>query len=123
MRIVDRKTFLLMPEGTVFSKFEPVIFSAPMIKGEHCGGFDFRFMGLADEVDCDSSEERYEILHEAVTAGRQFDLHFNTQSRDGLFDDDQLFAVWGRKDVEGLISRLGQALQEGYATESPQVKP
>lgn len=34
MRIVDRKTFLAMPIGTVFSKYEPCVFGNLCIKGE-----------------------------------------------------------------------------------------
>lgn len=50
----------------------------------------------------------------AEIEGKPFALHFRTFCRDGEFDPDQLFAVWERDDVAGLIARLQQALSEGY---------
>ena len=118
MRIVDRQTFLAMPEGTVFAKYDPSIIREPMVK---CDSIairgelkDFRYVGLTDQVDCSGSFERDGIMDLAEIEGTPFALHFNTQSRDGLFDADQLFAVWDRDDVEGLISRLQMSLTDGY---------
>ncbi|RUT30864.1 hypothetical protein WG29040_23280 [Pseudomonas sp. PAMC 29040] len=126
MRIVDRKTFLAMPEGTIFAKYDPSVIREPMVKAESIGSegelFDFRYTSLTDEVDCSGSFERDGIMDLAEIEGTPFALHFNTQCRDGLFDADQLFAVWDRDDVEGLISRLQSALAQGYAV-TPAVAP
>ena len=120
MRIVNRKTFLAMPEGTVFSKYDPSIIREPMVKAESIGSegelIDFRYTSLTDEVDCSGSFERDGIMDLAEIEGTPFALHFNTRCRDGEYDPDQLFAVWARDDVTGLIKRLQQALADGYAT-------
>jgi len=120
MRIVDRQTFLAMPEGTVFAKYDPSIIREPMVK---CDSIairgelkDFRYVSLTDEVDCSDSQECIDIKEAAVLEGTSFALHFNTQNRDGLFDAGQLFAVWDRDDVEGLISRIQMALTDGYGS-------
>ena len=118
MRIVDRKTFLAMPEGTVFAKYDPSIFRELMVKFDSrpASGemVDFYYASLTDEVDCSGSCERDGIMDLAEQDGVPFALHFNTQCRDGLYDADQLFAVWERDDVEGLIARLQSALVGGY---------
>ncbi|WP_219097616.1 hypothetical protein [Pseudomonas sp. UMAB-40] len=122
MRIVDRKTFLAMPEGTVFAKYDPSIIREPMVKFESIPGHgelvDFRYASLTDQVDCSGSLERDHIMDAAEENGTPFALHFNTSSRDGLFDADQLFAVWERADVEGLIARLQSALVDGYGAKA-----
>lgn len=119
MRIVDRKTFLAMPVGTVFAKYDPSIIREPMVKRDSTAVrdelVDFRYVSLTDQIDCSGTCEMLGILDYAEIEGRPFALHFNTENRDGLYDADQLFAVWGRDDVEGLISRLQSALAEGYA--------
>lgn len=118
MRIVDRKTFLGMPVGTVFSKYDPSIIREPMVKLDTLEArgevIDFYYSSLTDEVDCSGSIERDGIMDLAVIEGARFALHFNTQCRDGLYDADQLFAVWERADVTGLIARLQSALEDGY---------
>lgn len=121
MRIVDRKTFLAMPVGTVFAKYDPSIIREPMVKCDSVAVrgelVDFRYVSLTDEVDCSGSFERDGIMDLAEIEGTPFALHFNTESRDALFDADQLFAVWGRDDVRGLVARLQAALADGYAPE------
>lgn len=119
MRIVDRKTFLAMPVGTVFAKYDPSIIREPMVKNDSVAVrgelVDFRYISLTDQIDCYGTDDMLGILDLAEIEGRPFALHFNTESRDGLYDADQLFAVWDRDDLEGLISRLQSALAEGYA--------
>lgn len=118
MKIVDRVTFLAMPAGTVFQKYKPHIFKGLEVKGETWGN-DFIAAPLAADgpwpLDCDSSEQRIERLlamaDEGVSSGP---LDFDSTARDGCFDRDQLFGVWERADIEGLIARLQEALSEGY---------
>ncbi|QLG96598.1 hypothetical protein HZF02_32220 (plasmid) [Pseudomonas yamanorum] len=125
MRIVDRKTFLGMPVGTVFAKYDPSIIREPMVKCDSTAVrgeiVDFYYASLTDEVDCSGSIERDAIMYAAEEDGVPFALDFNTQCRDGMYDADQLFAVWEREDIEGLISRLGMALADGYTTAQEQI--
>jgi len=118
MRIVNRKTFLAMPDGTVFSKYDPAIIREPMVKLESLSTGDFRYSSLTDEVDASGSIERDHIMDAAVDDGVPFALHFNTECRDGFYDENQLFAVWGRDDVSGLIERLQAAFAQAYSSES-----
>jgi len=113
MKIVNREQFLSLPTGTLFSKYSPCVFEDLRIKGDTCGN-DFVVQQISDAVDASSSAEFVDLLSFAVEEGRSVNLNFDYAGRDGLFDKDQLFAVWERKDVEQLIDRLQQALREGY---------
>ena len=109
MKIVDRQTFLALPEETLFSKYKPSYFEEIAIKGETWGN-DFLYQVIVDPIKCHDSGELGDILDDSALNGTSFDLDFDCCGRDGLFDDDQLFAVWEKKDVLALIDRLTQAM-------------
>lgn len=105
MRIVNLDQFLAMPSGTVFSKYQPECFDGLAMKGESIhDARDFFYFDIAEPVPDSVDLERAEQSIES------FDLDFHIQSRDGCFDDDQLFAVWERSDVRALIERLQATL-------------
>jgi hypothetical protein len=103
MKIVDRKTFLAMPPGVVFNKFSFGNLGEPCIKGETWGN-DFLVQYL-DTLECDPGIE-YLNTRFRLEKGESIPLDFNCQGRDGLFEDEQLFAVWDGTDVAALIERL-----------------
>ena len=111
MRIVDRKTFLMLPAGIVYSKYKPCVFGSLEIKGDSIRN-DFFSQQIANAVDCDNSEEFSEILFKAEETGENFKMDFNCEGRDGLYDDDQLFAIWNADDVEALIDRLKETIED-----------
>lgn len=112
MKIVDRKTFLAMPAGTVFYKYEPHFFTDLGIKGETCGNdFScFEFGGGIWPDGCNDSGELFAKWEAMLHGEPSGPLDFESEGRDGLFDEDQLFAVWDREDVAGLIARLQEAI-------------
>lgn len=109
MRIVDRKTFLAMPAGTVFAKYEPCVFGEMLIKGESLPD-DFCYQSIVDAIECTSDRDAMEALFQAEHTGMSIPMDFDCQGRDGCFDQDQLFAVFESADVVKLIERLRQAL-------------
>lgn len=105
MKIVDRKTFLSLPENVVFSKFSPNVFEELQIKGETLTGVgDF----YASDIGSDASrvDDWREAFTNAKSEGMSLPMDFESICRDGCFDEDQLFAVWEKADIEGLIERL-----------------
>lgn len=107
MKIVDRKTFLGMPRGTVFAKFEPTVFGELCIKGKTLpDSGDFLYQELADSIMAHSSDEAASLLDDAQEKGTSVAFDFYCESRDGCFDENQLFSVWGDGDVCQLITRL-----------------
>jgi len=110
MRIVDRMTFLAMPSGTLFSKYEPCIFGKLCIKGKTISfddtrPIDFFYVSIADAIDCHDDGDRADKLF-AAEAGARLALDLECESRDGCFDGDQLFAVWEDDDLADLIFKL-----------------
>jgi len=116
MRIVDRQTFLAMPAGTVFSKYEPCVFGNLEIKGESTtraqGEFvDFWSQDLAGALKAESSDAYLDAC-DAAEAGQSIAIDLDCQSRDGLYEQGQLFAVWEQEDIQALIQRLQRAVIE-----------
>lgn len=107
MRIVNLEQFLKLPDGTMFSKYEPCIFSGLMIKkGSIIEASDFFYINLIDTVEANDSGDFVSILTKAETEQTSFKLAFNCIERDGLFNKDQLFAVYEKQDVMVLINTL-----------------
>ena len=110
MKIVNRSDFLSLPVGTLFSKYKPCVFGPLEIKGDNIGRNDFSAQQIADAVYASDSGEFADILFDAEENGSNFKMDLNCEGRDGLFDDDQLFAVWERDDVLSLIERLQRTI-------------
>lgn len=110
MRIVNLQQFRDMPEGTVFMKYTPQFFGELKIKGE-TWDCDFIYASITTEIECSGSEEWDEILDKAEKdSAYSIPMDFDCGGRDGLFDDEQLYAVYEEKDVIGLINALQYTL-------------
>jgi len=109
MKIVDLMTFLTMPAGTLFSKYQPCVFDNFCIKGDNIGEMDFGYQDLVGAVDGKYEGEVAFLLEDSQYNGTSVPLDFDCGSRDGCFDEKQLFAVWELKDLEQLIARLLEA--------------
>jgi len=106
VRIVNLTEFRLLPSGVVFMKYRPCIFDEISVKGE-TWEVDFLYTGLTNDIDCSGSVEEFDILSKAEGDSKfSISLDFDCESRDGMFDDDQLFAVYEQKDIDGLIEKL-----------------
>lgn len=118
MRIVDLKTFLAMPEGTVFMKYDPCGFTDLGIKADGFGyNGDFWYVDLTSPhfAGEGGSDDWTEILDAAEKGKPTPPLDLETVSRDGLYRADQLFAVYERQDIEAIIVRLQRALKDAEA--------
>lgn len=121
MRIVDRKTFLTLPAGTVFAKYEPIIIGELRIKGETVGQ-DFLEQALHDawcvgDEDTLAWQDRWLKMAETGEESPRLDL--DCQSRDGLFDEDQLFVIYSAQDVRDIIARLRRAIVDSTVVADP----
>jgi len=113
VKIVDRKTFLEHPPETLYMKFAPHHFGELCIKGETLRApsgeaIDWYYQDF-DNVDANDTGEWLDALERAMK-GASITLDFDCQDRDGLFDQDQLFAVWEPDDVRALVERLQRCL-------------
>lgn len=110
MKIVNRKTFLAMPAGTVYSKYAPCYMEEMSIKGDTTpNGGDWYDQDIAGALD-DGGDEFSEACRR-MEQGGSVPMAFDVECRDGCFEDDQLFAVWETTDVLALIARLTQCLE------------
>ena len=115
MKIVDRKTFLAMPAGAVFQKYEANGFDfGPLsIKGDSLLPNDFFY----EEMRCSPGTEEHPLtgdwidaLQRACAHGEDVRIELGTYGRDACFDAAQLFAVWDEGDVRRLIVELEKAI-------------
>ena len=114
MKIVDRKTFLGLPAGTLFAKYEPCVFGDLEIKHDSLEN-DYVTSGpLASRVMSDGSNDFFDKLQWAQLSGESLPMDFGDTIRDGLFEENQLFAVYEDRDVIELIERLYEARRTAY---------
>ena len=114
MKIVDRQTFLGMPAGTIYAKFDPHSIREPAIKGQTIGS-DWVVQSLTPYFEGADDDGAYFYIIDAMMAGKEsppVDYDFN--GRDGLFDQEQLFAVWSADDVRRLMTALRDAIALAY---------
>jgi hypothetical protein len=113
MRIVDRATFLTLPSGTIYAKFNPYVIEAPAIKWESMGA-DFVTQDLVPSFEgCTNGEDVFAVTLAMAEEGKESPpVDYDCAGRDGLFDLDQLFAVWTLEDAKRLIARLQTAVEQ-----------
>lgn len=102
-----------MPAGTLFMKYEPCSFGDLQSKGE-TWELDFLSENITYEIDCTNSNEFSDKLHSAKETGENLRMDFDITSRDGCFDDNQLFAVYDKRDVEMLTDKLNRCVKSAY---------
>ena len=114
MKIVDRKTFLSLPAGTVYSKYAPCFFDGLAIKCSDPNdgrSNDFLYDDLIAPVDAHDSDE-FCAMCENAEHGKLIPLTFTENtSRDGLFENEQLFAIYEDADVVAMILRLSECVK------------
>lgn len=128
MRIVDRATFMAMPAGTIFAKWNAqpadgshidLGYEEVAIKGDTVAGVDFVVQDLMPWPLGTHDSERWVDTMEAALGGDETAvLDYDWCGRDGEFEDDQLFAVWSQADAVALVERMKRALLEGYGVRS-----
>ncbi len=119
MRILNKQEFLKLPLGTIFHHYGPAYghFEILSIKGENIiwpgqtiQNADF-FLKLIPEVDCNDAGELIDIIDDSINKGTSFKLDFEVEQRECLYKEDQLYAVWEKDDIEGLIKVLQNSLK------------
>lgn len=106
MRIITQAEFLKLPGGTLYSKYTPSSFDGLCIKAQTEGDNDFVCMDLVGNIEARDDVDFLTKCDEAVNEGAELKLDFEAYGRDGMFDKEQLFAVYSRKDIFNLIDTL-----------------
>lgn len=104
MKLMTAEEFKALPENTVYCKYEPMHFTEFGIKFStlyHDGkAIDFASLNI---LDCAVDFDRLE-------AGKPVEVDPTMIGRDGYFEDDQMYAVWEKKDIEIMIAALQKCL-------------
>lgn len=107
MRIYSRKEFLGLPEGTIYAKGKRWYFNGFSVKGETFGNdwAELSVMWIDSQNDSDQWS-RLEGMHEG---GASYPMA-EGYGRDGCFDDEDIFLVPERADLEKLRGMIDKAL-------------
>jgi hypothetical protein len=111
MKILNRKQFLKTPRNTLWSYYEPCCFRELNIKTSNDKDWenDFVYYGLIAEFNTKNSNEFVEIC-ERMELGESVPQSFEETTREGMFEDEQLFLVYEKEDIKGLIKTLTEIL-------------
>lgn len=109
MKIIDRQEFFKLPEGAVYSEYDPLTFHGLFIKGEQLS-VDYVELDLIGNIDYTDSEDYCAKVESSYHERKSLKLDFENYSRNGMYADDQLYAVYEKEDIEGLINVLKACL-------------
>ena len=93
-------------ENVLFAKYEHQIISDIMVMNGRFATNDFIFTTLFGDVDGDQHAS-YNILDN----GEPQEMSTEETTRDGLFDDDQLFLIFENDDIKKVIDKLKESLK------------
>lgn len=105
MKLFEFKDFLKLPSGTIFSYYEPCIFNGLYKKGDSIKDIDFFYTDLIAPVKCESSDKYADLMMD-WNVGEDVELEFDVGEREGLFEQEQLYAVYSKEEIVELIKSL-----------------
>jgi len=94
-----------MSAGVLFSLYDRHGFDDLMIKEESLDN-DFMYTDIIGAIDCESTSDHFDKRERARKTGESLEMDFYSGGRDGLHEEDQLYAVYEPEDVKKLIQRL-----------------
>lgn len=102
MKLMNLEDFLKCPEGTIYRCGYRWNFGNLSVKYGSIESFDWFYMRIGD-IDADSSEELFNMLEDSLeNKEKRLPLDLKTTERDGLYEDDRLFLVFEKHDVDQL---------------------
>jgi len=114
MKIVNRDTFMHLAKGTIYSYYTPSIFEGLYIKTSEPDELyhdstkktlnDFVCVPLIDGFVKGSYDNN--VNHEEMD---HFEFDLDCSTRDGMYEEDQLFAIYDENDILQLVSKLTEA--------------
>jgi hypothetical protein len=118
MRLFKRKDFILLTAGTIYSRVNQ--FSADLMYGLFCKtsgteyGVDWVEQDLISECGFpnDITDGLGAIIYQLNLRDtfQEFETDLYCGGRDGMFEDDDVFIVWNKNDVQKLINYLQAVL-------------
>lgn len=110
MKIINLEQFKKMPTGTIFTKYKPCTFSGLMVLTGHSETtIDFYYVSLIENIDSDDPGDFVNKCEE-MQKGISHKLDFECTAKDGMFSENQLFAIYEKQDVIDFIYKLTDSL-------------
>lgn len=109
MKVVDKKEFLKLPDGTFFCKGCQWVFDDLCIKMQSLEG-DFCYHNLCI-MDSNSSDQYFYRLSESFKNDISYPMN-DSWSRDGMFCDEDLFLIYEKEDLYRLRELINYFLKE-----------
>lgn len=113
MKIYRRAAFLELPAGVIYAKGKPWHFNDLAQKHEtilddNGTAMDFTYVDLVAIKMGHDSGEYFARLDRMLEAGESYPME-DDLSRDGCFDDEDLFLVYEAADLQRLTAIVGSA--------------
>jgi len=119
MKIVNKKEFYELPEGTLYSNYVRCSFSSLNVKQstsyKESIPIDFIYESLIGNVDFSDLSYCDDVLLEAEKNKTSLPLDFECGERDGMYLEDELFAIYEKQDLEDFIKKL-ESLRSAFVT-------
>ena len=106
MKIISRKDFLALKENVLFQKYRPCMFLDLEIKTGNCGDNDFYSITIENAF----SDNVGLPFYETELTDEEFPIELAYCMRDGMFDDEEMYAIWSKDDIRQLIESLEELL-------------
>lgn len=113
MKLMSRKEFLECPPYTVFQKYNKD-FGTLTVKGTTIGDSDFNYVPICENIDAEDTGGYLDALTQFEN-GERIPLetdHEDCWVRDGLFEQDMMFAVWEPVEIQAMVAILAKGLNE-----------
>ena len=116
MRIVDLKTFLSLPSGTVYSGYSDLQVDSDLCVKESDPDdgwteWDYVYSQLLTDIE-PGEIDRYDYLFKVVEKGQPFRLDLHCSGRAGNYENNgEKFAIYDKEDVQMLVDRLQKILE------------
>lgn len=112
MKIVNRETFLTLPENTVYMKVCDGEYGFGLMTVKANGPTNNR----GENWGNDWVEDNFFVYSDALVdfpdlnTGFEFRFDDNQTVRDGLFEDGQMFCVFDNEDIQQVVNKLQNCL-------------
>ena len=116
MKVINRRDFIKLKAPVLFSEFEPCVFGPLSIKYQSyefdSGGNDYCDVTINSAIKSESSFDFSNKCFDMEEKNISVDVDLETATRDGMFNYDQMYAIWENKDIDKLISKLKECKQQ-----------
>lgn len=107
MRVYNRKDFMKLPEGVLYSSGKKWYFDSLYVKGDTLRPNDFTCRCL-NWISAFDDSNQFDKLEKSLSDGTSIQMQ-DAYGRDGGFDDEDIFLVFEKEDLEELERVIARA--------------